>query len=370
MTLTPQAERIAFHILAKYCRKGNMARCLRDILPTSRLSRDERSQIADLMHDIVRWKKQYDFLLEQQHHTPTPEVYLSLASSPTHELDASLPLEYRYSCSSYVAQLFENHPDWAMYLNTPPPTTLCVNHNKTTIDVIIQQLQQEQFSVERGCLNSAVRSASSALKSAEVIRQHLAHVQDESSQLAAAIAVEQGDRVLDFCAGNGGKTLTMASLGKNSKDLVAFETDERRRETLQRRCLEYDAKVTVSPPSMQASFDFILVDAPCTGLGAARRNPEAKYIEDADEYPQLQLSILQQASGYLKAEGCLLYVVCTITPEETSEVISRFTSASSFEILPISAPYESYLSKSSNGYFTNIPQGDLFFLSFLKKTSV
>ena len=367
MSLSPHAEKIMLQVIAKYLRKGNMARCLRDLLPPADLSREDRRQIADLMHEIVRWKKLYAFLMAEQGTAPSPEAYYSAALTRTQEQAPALPPEYRFSCSPYIARLFQQHLDWATYLNSTPPTTICINQNIATLDHVLTRLQDGHLLVKKGRLNTAVLSMSSDLKNSSVIQERLAHVQDESSQLVAQIATELGERIFDFCAGNGGKTLAMASLGRNTKELVAYETDERRRDTLQRRCSEYQAKATIGPLPLKHSFDVVLVDAPCTGLGAARRNPEAKYVEDADDFPQIQLSILQDAAEYVKPEGFLLYVVCTITPEETSDVISSFTSTAPYAIASVSLPSVSYLEKTNQGFFTAIPQGDLFFLSVLTR---
>ena len=367
MTLSPNTERIALQVIAKYLRKGNMARCLRDILPSAHLPREDRRQIADLMHEIVRWKKLYGFLMEEQGIPLSPERYYITAMSRAQEQAAVLPPEYRYSCSPYVAKLFEQQHERAAYLNSNPPTTICVNQNITTRDQVLTRLQDEQIPIEKGHLSTAVLSQSSDLKNSPVVLEKLAHVQDENSQLVAQIAAELGEHILDFCAGNGGKTLALASLSKNTKDLVAYETDERRLETLQRRCQEYHAKATIGPLPAESSCDVVLVDAPCTGLGAARRNPEAKYIEDTDDYPQIQLSILHHAAKFIKPEGFLLYVVCTITPEETSDVISTFTSKAPFDTISVSTPSASFLERTPQGFFTAIPQGDLFFLSVLQR---
>ena len=368
MTTSPQAERTAQHILAKYLRKGNMARCLRDILPGSHLTFDERQHIADTMHTIVRWKHLYTHLLTQQGQTPNPEAFLTLAATQPLNLPPNLPPEYHYSCSPYVATIFTQHPDWADYLNTNPPTTLCVNLNKATREGVLRILHAELFHATPGQLPTAVVCPSSSAKNTTLVTEHLVHVQDESSQLAASLAVDHGDHLLDFCAGNGGKTLTIASLTKNTKSIAAFETKPERRQKLQQRCLDYGANVSVESQLPSRAFDLILVDAPCSGLGAARRNPEAKYIPNAGEYPNIQESILKHAAEYLTPTGSLLYVVCTITPEETTQVVSTFTSKAPFEPQPLSAP-EGFLTKTLNGYFTSIAQGDLFFISLLQKHS-
>jgi 16S rRNA (cytosine967-C5)-methyltransferase len=112
----------------------------------------------------------------------------------------------------------------------------------------------------------------------------------------------------------------------------------------------------------------VLVDAPCTGLGAARRNPEAKYIDGAGNFPQTQVSLLKQAETNVKAGGLLFYAVCTITPEETTGVIEKFINENGFSLLQLEDfQYNKYLLKNTNGFVTSLPRGDLFFISVLKK---
>ena len=138
---------------------------------------------------------------------------------------------------------------------------------------------------------------------------------------------------------------------------------------LKRRCDEYDAHVHIQDTPSKKQYEVVLVDAPCTGLGAARRNPEAKYILDTGHLPETQVSILKQAVKNVKTNGFLLYVVCTITPEETSQVIERFLSEEeTCHVCEFSqVPYQQFLRKNTYGLFTSLPQGDLFYLAILQK---
>jgi len=201
-----------------------------------------------------------------------------------------------------------------------------------------------------------------------VIEQRLAHVQDETSQYIASLAVDLGQSVLDYCAGNGGKSLAMASVSQNKKTLTAYEVNPAKREILQRRLHEHHAEVSVEDQPPKDTYDVVLVDAPCTGLGAARRNPEAKYVEGPNDFPAIQQSILHTATQNVQHEGHLLYAVCTITPEETSDVIEAFVRDHQFQVAPLSSlPYAEYLHPTPTGAYTMLPQGDLFFVSLLKK---
>jgi 16S rRNA (cytosine967-C5)-methyltransferase len=360
-------EKVAIRIVAKYLRKGNMARCLRDILPSSGLSNEQREEIAEIVHDVVRWKKLYDQIINHRGLQPTAESFIKLALDNAQAEGTTYPFEYRYSCSSYVANVLKNYEHWAKYLNQTPPTSLCVNRNISTVSEVMDILHSEQMQAARSILDTTILTSSIG-KYSKVIQQKYAHIQDENSQFIALLSVSLGNSILDYCAGNGGKSLAVASFSKNTKQLTAYETNIAKRTILRRRCSEYHANVIVEEHVPKERYDLVLVDAPCTGLGAARRNPEAKYREGPADFPAIQLSILRDAAKNVQNHGYLLYAVCTITPEETTQVIQAFIEHQEFTISPLdSAPHAEYLQHAQHGAFTILPQGDLFFVSLLKK---
>ena len=360
-------KKVAIRVINKYLKKGNMARCLRDILPAAGLSKKEREEIAEIVHDVVRWKRLYEHIIDSRGFTPTAETYLKLAKDGAQADASSYAFEYRYSCSPYVAGILKDHAEWAEFLNETPPTTLCVNFNKTTREEVMTLLGEESLPSEGALLPTALLTTSAG-KYSTVIQQRFAHVQDETSQLVSFLATTLGHSIFDMCAGNGGKTLALASMTKNKKKLSAYELNASKRTTLKRRCDEYDANVIVIDNLSDRNYDLVLVDAPCSGLGAARRNPEAKYIKGVEDLPQIQASLLKQAAGYVQKDGYLFYAVCTVTPEETTEVIEAFLKDNDFTIAWFDEhPYEAFLLRKTYGAFTALPRGDLFFLSILKK---
>lgn len=344
-----------------------MARCLRDILPSAGLSKQQREEIAEIIHDVVRWKRLYEHIIDIQGLSSSAETYLQLARTGAQADAASYPFEYRYSCSPYVAGILKDHAEWAEFLNETPPTTLCVNFNKTTTENAMSLLQAESLSVEHSALPTALHTTSIG-KYSKVVEQHYAHVQDETSQLVSYLTASLGESLFDYCAGNGGKSLAIASLTSNKKKLYAYEKNESKRAILRRRCDEYNAHVIVEETPAEKQFDVVLVDAPCSGLGAARRNPEAKYLQATGDFPKTQLSILKQAARHIREGGMLLYAVCTVTPEETTQVVEAFLSDDAFKVSWFSnQPFEKFLVKGTQGAFTSLPRGDLFFLSVLQK---
>ena len=175
-------------------------------------------------------------------------------------------------------------------------------------------------------------------------------VQDEGSQLAALLTDAQpGMRVADFCAGAGGKTLALAASMANRGHLVACDVSARRLERATQRLRRNGASIVQRQPLTShrdkwvkrhaQSFDRVLVDAPCTGTGTWRRNPDAKWRlepEDLTELVKLQADILDSAQRLVKAGGRLIYVTCSLLREENEAQIEKFLETHpDFALVPI-----------------------------------
>jgi len=175
-------------------------------------------------------------------------------------------------------------------------------------------------------------------------------VQDEGSQVAALLAdARPGMRVVDFCAGVGGKTLALAAAMKNRGHLVACDIAAKRLERATQRLRRAGAsivqRVTLGSARDKwvkrhaASFDRVFVDAPCTGTGTWRRNPDAKWRlkpRDLEELAALQAEILDSAQRLVKPGGRLVYATCSLLAEENEEQIAQFLEAhADFALLPV-----------------------------------
>jgi len=175
----------------------------------------------------------------------------------------------------------------------------------------------------------------------EAFTSGLFDMQDEGSQLVAALVdAKPGDQVLDFCAGAGGKTLALAAAMANKGHLVAADTSAKRlaraKLRLKRAGAENAERVlltgTDDDPYFKrkaAQFDRVLVDAPCSGTGAWRRHPEAKWGVPVDlkRLTALQDSILTRAAKMLKRGGRLVYATCSMLPAENAERADAFLAA-------------------------------------------
>ena len=170
-------------------------------------------------------------------------------------------------------------------------------------------------------------------------------VQDEGSQIVADLVVPQeGEQVLDFCAGGGGKTLAMAAAMNNKGQVHAYDTDrkrlapiiERLKRAGTRNVQVHESLSSLSP--LTARFDRVLVDAPCTGTGTWRRRPDTKWRlteKNLEERITQQQEALANASAYVRPGGFLLYVTCSILPQENEEQVHDFCKANpDFEIQP------------------------------------
>jgi 16S rRNA (cytosine967-C5)-methyltransferase len=188
------------------------------------------------------------------------------------------------------------------------------------------------------------------LSTLQCFRSGLVEVQDEGSQLAALLAdARPGMRVVDFCAGAGGKTLALAAQMQNRGHLVACDVSaarlERATQRLRRAGASIVQRVVLSSHRDKwvkrhvGSFDRVFVDAPCTGIGTWRRNPDAKWRltpRDLAELQALQGEILASAQRLVKPGGRLIYATCSLLREENEEQIERFLEVhADFALLPI-----------------------------------
>jgi 16S rRNA (cytosine967-C5)-methyltransferase len=188
-----------------------------------------------------------------------------------------------------------------------------------------------------------------ALQNTAGFKAGMFEVQDEGSQLLAyLLAPKRGEMVVDFCAGAGGKTLAIGALMRSTGRLYAFDTSERRLANLKPRQArsglsnvhpvwidsENDAKIK----RLAGKIDRVLVDAPCSGMGTLRRNPDLKWRQTPEgvaELNQKQVSILNSAARLLKPGGRLVYATCSLLPQENQGVAEDFLkNHPDFEVIP------------------------------------
>ncbi|WNO06438.1 RsmB/NOP family class I SAM-dependent RNA methyltransferase [Rhodoferax mekongensis] len=175
-------------------------------------------------------------------------------------------------------------------------------------------------------------------------------VQDEGSQLLAMLVdAKRGEMVVDFCAGAGGKTLALGAAMRSTGRLYAFDTSAHRLDALKPR-MARSGLSNVHPAAiaherddrvkrLSGKLDRVLVDAPCTGLGTLRRNPDLKWrqtMAGVEEMAVKQAAILQSASRMVKSGGRLVYATCSVLPQENEAIADAFSAANP-EFVPLSA---------------------------------
>ena len=219
--------------------------------------------------------------------------------------------------------------------NEPSATIIRVNTLKTGREELIAKLQSLNLKctpIDR--LPEAIRLEDfSGVEGLDVFKGGLFTVQDESSQLVAHIlGVRPGQRVLDTCSAPGGKTTHMAQLMQNKGEIVAVDINPQKLKLVEQLAgrLGIDIIKTVESDARKLEgiddkFDRVLVDAPCSGWGTLRRNPEIllKNPNLEDLFYQ-QLSLLHSASSLVKEGGVMVYCVCSITKQETREVVKEW----------------------------------------------
>lgn len=175
-------------------------------------------------------------------------------------------------------------------------------------------------------------------------------VQDEGSQLLALLLdAHRGEMVVDFCAGAGGKTLAIGAAMRNTGRLYAMDTSAHRLDALKPR-LARSQLSNVHPAAiaherddrvkrLAGKIDRVLVDAPCSGLGTLRRNPDLKWRQKPEgiaEVTATQTAILESAARLLKSGGRLVYATCSMLPQENEEIAEAFSKAHpDFAVLPV-----------------------------------
>ncbi len=190
-----------------------------------------------------------------------------------------------------------------------------------------------------------------ALSKLPLFTQGLVEVQDEGSQLLAALVdAKRGEMVVDFCAGAGGKTLALGAAMRNTGRLYAFDVSGHRLESLKPR-LARSGLSNVHPAQiaherddrikrLAGKIDRVLVDAPCSGLGTLRRNPDLKWRQSPKALEELQAkqtAILAGAARLLKSGGRLVYATCSLLAQENERVAEAFTAAHGGDFVPMEA---------------------------------
>lgn len=359
----------------------------------------EKYLFADLVEETTRWWR-----LLNELRIPGLPRYGSL----THEIVAiylaihphGLPIENKISPKtkqkileklenlSAVRPLAESFPDWLdeicfnelgnrwpaelKVLNQRPPIVLRTNLIKTSTNELFAWLKREGYQVKRLSNSDAILLKEPAnIFRSEAFRLGMFEQQDFSSQqVVPFMKILPGERIIDACAGNGGKTLHMASLMGNKGKIVAMDTAPWKLQELKRRArragvANVEIKLIDSAKTIKRlhdSADRVLIDAPCSGLGVLKRNPDAKWKlkpETIQELKQTQRQILKKYWPMVKPGGYLIYATCSILPSENEQQVEWFINEMNGQF---SLEEEKHLSPAQTGF-------DGFYMARMRRES-
>lgn len=312
-------------------------------------SDDPRAVVLAALHDV--WKRSADDIARSgsEEHGPGPLTDAErsrLGATPDDDAPAHVKGDYPEWLGPSIARVFgDRAAEEGRALAERAPVDLRVNILRSDRPKVLKAL--EKFNAVAGPLSPwCVRIASTGPDRRNPhVEAEPAHgkgwfeVQDAASQVAAAMSgAKAGEQVADICAGAGGKTLALAALMGNKGQIHAYDQDKHRLrpifERLQRagarnvQVLGSDESVRLD--SLEGKLDCVVVDAPCSGSGAWRRNPDSKWrLTEKQLGVRLgdQRAVLERGAKLVKAGGRMLYITCSVLPEENDDQVAAFLAA-------------------------------------------
>lgn len=326
----------------------------------------DRRFIAETTYDIVRWYRLFleltkakddDFwalfgawCMWNKIELPDWEELAGLNRSRFYE---------NYDKAQHILKIRESIPDWldemgqlelgALWekeihaLNEQAKVVLRVNSLKISRNDLQKQLKEEE-GIETDRLeefpDALILNERQNIFTRQQFKDGLFEVQDAGSQsIAAFLDLKPGMRVIDACAGAGGKTLHIAALMKNKGRIIAMDTEAWKLDELKKRARRAGASDIIEArvidtskviKRLENSADRLLLDAPCSGLGVLKRNPDAKWKLSSDFIEKIKIiqrEILQTYSTMVKKDGAMVYATCSILPSENEKQVTAFLEA-------------------------------------------
>ncbi len=318
--------------------------------------------IADMILNDGADREKLESVFTGERHDPDPlspdeENFVNGLFGKTLE-DPAMPPAVRCECPEWAQADLEKLFGAAFEQNLtamidPAPLDLRVNTVKGSVDEALDSLKIDKVrSVRTRYSPTGLRTEGKPFMSdTKAFRSGLVEIQDEGSQLIALVCgVKPGMRVLDFCAGGGGKTLALAAMMDNKGNVVGMDNDTRRLEkgkpryrkagihNVELRSLEEEQNRKWLR-RQKGTMDVVLVDAPCSSSGTWRRNPDLRwkfYGPSLEEIMALQAQILERVADKVKLGGRLVYATCSLFPSENEGQIDKFLAAHpEYEVLPL-----------------------------------
>jgi len=271
-------------------------------------------------------------------------------------------------------------------LNERAPLDLRVNMVRSNRESVLARLRADGFDAKpTPFARSGVRLVDARQIDAHPLyRDGLIEIQDEGSQIVAAlVGAQAGERIIDYCAGAGGKALALAAVMGDHGEIIACDTSSARLRKMAPRLARAGVKI-VHPRSMeeagvQGKFDRVLLDVPCSGIGAWRRRPEARWLLSEDkliEYNDLQDDLLVKGAMITAKNGALVYATCSVLKSEGEDRIASFLErVPGFEVVDADQIWPKLLDgvRPDQGSFVNLSPAtsgtDGFFVAVLRNTT-
>lgn len=361
-------------------------------------SRD-RGFIAETTYDIVRWKRLYAEIADVNEPFDRGNLFrlftvwatlrgIKIPDWPQFENTPTRRIKGRFDEFSKIRKIRESIPDWLdevgvkelgkkwdkelASLNQLAPVVLRVNTLKSTVQDVKNQLTDLDIETisAKGVPNALVLKERANVFTTDAFKNGWFEVQDANSQkVAIMLDAKPGQRIVDACAGAGGKSLHIAETMQNKGQLIALDIYESKLKELKRRAKRNGAHnietrvidSTKVIKKLHGSADKVLIDAPCSGLGVLKRNPDTKWKMQPDFLDRIrttQQELLRDYSKMVKEDGELLYATCSILPSENELQVKAFLKTeegATFEIKK-----ENKVSPSATGF-------DGFYMALLKR---
>ena len=325
---------------------------------------EDRKVVSEIFYNIIRWKKRLEYYIgegakpnniyrlilayllwseteykkfEEFQGIKVADIITKLKKGtvPTKAFEHSIP---DWLVETLEKELGENWEKEMIALNEQAPTILRANSLKTSTKHLIEELKHENvesFQVP-GFENAVQLKEKKNVFLTSAFKDGLFEVQDAGSQkIGEFLDVKPGMRVVDACAGAGGKTLHLAALMENKGQIIAMDIHGWKLAELKRRAKRAGAhnietrEITDNKviKRLHEKADRLLIDAPCSGLGVLKRNPDSKWKIDQDFIDRIrkeQETILQDYSKIIKKGGKMVYATCSILPSENNEQVENF----------------------------------------------
>ncbi|NGX63337.1 MAG: Ribosomal RNA small subunit methyltransferase B [Candidatus Anoxychlamydiales bacterium] len=305
------------------------------------LGSKDRKEISENLYKLIRWRGLIDFLCIKKPITFEERLdvlknfdfkkFLKDEKIPTH-IRVSFPKDYFEKVKN--AYTHEKAIDFCLVSNSVAPTTIRTNLLKISREELFEILNKK-YVVEK-CKKSSsgiIFKKKINFFVSEEFKKGFFEIQDEGSQIVAdLINPKPKDHVLDYCSGSGGKTLAFAHKMQKTgqiylhdiRDHILLEAKKR----FKRAGIEnFQIKNTLQLEKLNKKMDFIILDVPCSGSGTLRRNPDLKWkfkLLEIDNLIKTQRQIFDDAISYLKKDGKIIYITCSIFPDENEKQIKYF----------------------------------------------